>query len=234
MAKSYIKKNDNIVTVGCRFYLGYTKVKRWIMIEFDFYSELPRKYKKMLDKHAMKVTMPSGVTLFSQGDLCKSILFVTKGRVRVYRHHESGQTVTLYYLEPGEQCNVNFTAALTSAPAMGTAETETEVEGYDVPASYIAKMFLKDPIYQQYVLDLNVKRMEHMAGMIEDIRFTKLDERVLNWLKDLDMKTISMTHEEIANHHGTSREVISRLLKKFEKEGLLSLSRKEITMLDQD
>lgn len=204
------------------------------MIEFDFYNELPRKYKKMLDKHAMKVTMPAGKTLFSQGDICESILFVTKGRVRVYRHHESGQTVTLYYLEPGEQCNVNFTAALTSAPAMGTAETETEVQGYDVPASYIAKMFLKDPVYQEYVLSLNVTRMEHMAGMIEDIRFTKLDERVLNWLKGLKIDIISMTHEEIANHHGTSREVISRLLKKFEREGILTLSRKEITLLNRD
>ena len=200
------------------------------MQELDFYDQLPRKYKKMLNKHAMKVSMPSGTTLFSQGDICESILFLTKGRVRVYRHHESGQTVTLYYLEAGEQCNVNFTAALTSAPAMGTAETETDIEGYDVPASYIAKMFLKDPIYQQYVLDLNVKRMEHMAGMIEEIRFTNLDERVFNWMKSLESKTIMMTHEEIANHHGTSREVISRMLKKFEKEGLLTLSRKEITL----
>jgi len=202
------------------------------MQEFDFYKALPKKYKKMLDKHAMKVTMPAGKTLFEQGDICTSILFVTKGRVRVYRHHESGQSVTLYYLEPGEQCNVNFTAALTSAPAMGTAEAETEIQGYDVPATYIAKMFLKDPIYQQYVLDLNVKRMEHMAGMIEEIRFTHLDERVLNWMKGLELKVISMTHEEIANHHGSSREVISRMLKKFEKEGLVSLSRKEITLLE--
>lgn len=201
------------------------------MKAFDFYDDLSSIYKKMLDEHAKKVTIAAGETLFFQGDICESILFVTKGRIRVYRHHEGGQTLTLYYLEPGEQCNVNFTAALTSSPAMGTAQTETEVEGFDLPASYIAEMFLKDPIYQQYVLDLNVKRMEHMASMIEEIRFTHLDERVLSWMRGLGVDTISMTHEEIANHHGSSREVISRMLKKFENQGLITLSRKEIKLL---
>lgn len=201
--------------------------------DFDFYEALPRKYKKMLSKFAMKIKMPAGEELYVQGDHCESILFLTKGRVRVYRHHESGQTVTLYYLEAGEQCNLNFTSALASAPAVGTAVTETEIEGFNVPVSYIAKMFLKEPLYQQYVLDINVKRMEHLALMIEEIRFTKLDERVLNWMKELDTEYISMTHEEIANHHGTSREVISRMLKKFEKEGIVSLARKEIHLLSR-
>ena len=198
---------------------------------FDFYDELPKKYKKMLEKYAMKITMPADTLLYEQGDICHGILFLTKGRVRVYRHHESGQTVTLYYLEAGEQCNLNFTSALSSAPALGTAISETEIEGFDVPVQYIAKMFLKDSIYQQYVLDINVKRMEHMAEMIEDIRFTKLDERILTWMRALNTKVISMTHEEIANHHGTSREVVSRLLKKFEKQGLIILSRKSIEII---
>lgn len=195
------------------------------------FNDLPKKYQKMLLKHATKVKVPVDTILYSQGDICRSILFLTTGRVRVYRHHESGQTITLYYFEAGEQCNLNFTSALNSAPALGTAISETEIEGFDIPTQYIAKLFLKDPIYQQYVLDLNVKRMEHMASMIEDIRFTKLDTRILNWLKEQDTKTITMTHEEISTHHGTSREVVSRMLKKFEKEGFVALSRKEITLL---
>ena len=201
------------------------------MKEFDFFEGLPKRYQKLLEKYAVKMTIPAGMTLFQQGDICKSILFVTKGRVKVYRHHESGQMVTLYYLEPGEQCNVNFTSAFNSAPAVGSAETETEVEGYDVPVEFIAKMFTKDSHYQQYVFDLYIKRMEGMAGMIEDIRFTKLDERLLNWLRAQEEKVITLTHEQIAMHHGTSREVVSRLLKRFEKEGLVTLSRKAIEVL---
>ena len=202
------------------------------MQQFEFFDHIPRRYQKMLLKYAKPMTIPAGMTLFTQGDICETILFVVSGRVRVYRHHESGQSLTLYYLETGEQCNVNFTSANNSAPAVGTAETETEVVGFDVPVEYIVKLFKKDSVYQQFVFDLYTKRMEHMAEMIEDIRFTKLDDRVLAWLRDQESKTIEMTHETIAMHHGTSREVISRLLKRFEKEGLVKLSRGSIEVLD--
>ena len=177
------------------------------------------------------MAIPKETVLFYQGDICRSILFIVEGRVRVYRHHENGQSVTLYYLEPGEQCNVNFTSALNSAPAVGTAECETEVIGYDIPVEYVAKLFLKEPVYQQYVFDIYVKRMEHMAHMIEDIRFSTLDDRLLAWLQKQKENPIKMTHEMIASHLGTSREVVSRLLKRFEKEGRIRLSRGMIERL---
>ena len=64
------------------------------------------------------------------------------------------------------------------------------------------------------------------------LRFTSLDERLLQWLRQKSVKVLKITHEEIAYYHGSSREVVSRMLKKFEKQGLLKLSRKEITLLD--
>jgi CRP/FNR family transcriptional regulator len=70
-----------------------------------------------------------------------------------------------------------------------------------------------------------------MAGLIEDVRFKKLDHRLLDWLHDQDNSTITITHEKLASHLGTSREVISRLLKEFEHNGIVKLHRDRINIL---
>ena len=82
--------------------------------------------------------------------------------------------------------------------------------------------------YQQYVFDMFSLRLENLATLIEDLRFEKLDIRLLNWIESLEEDTTYITHEELASHLGTSREVISRLLKKFEQDGLIELGRGKI------
>ncbi len=202
------------------------------MQEFSFFSKLSPDSQKKLHENSSYIKVPSGTQLYAQGDICADILFLTKGRVRVTRQHQNGQSVLLYYFEQGEQCNVNFTSSYNSAPAVvGTAIAETDLEGYDIPVELIAELFVEDKAFQRYVFDQYVNRMEKMASLIEEVRFTSLDKRLLHWLETYPDKHISMTHEEIGDILGTSREVISRLLKGFEKEGVLKLSRKNIEIL---
>ena len=201
------------------------------MHEFSFFSKLSPASQKKLKESSTYIKVPVGTQLYAQGDICVDILFLTEGRVRVTRQHENGQSVLLYYFEQGEQCNVNFTSAYNSAPAVGTAIAETDLEGYDIPVELIAELFVEDKEFQRYVFDQYVNRMEKMASLIEEVRFTSLDKRLMHWLETYPEKQISMTHEEIGDILGTSREVISRLLKGFEKEGVIKLSRKNIEIL---
>jgi CRP/FNR family transcriptional regulator len=201
------------------------------MESFEFFTKLEEKSQKALLEVAVFMKVPSGMQLYTQGDICSDILFLTKGRVRVVRQHENGQSVLLYYFGQGEQCNVNFTASYNSAPAVGTAIAETDLEGFDVPAELIARLFVEDKEFQRYVFDQYVKRIDDMATMIEDIRFLSLDTRLLHWLQSQDNKIIQMTHEEIGDILGTSREVVSKILKGFEKNSIVKLSRKSIEIL---
>ncbi|DAB29227.1 MAG TPA: Crp/Fnr family transcriptional regulator [Sulfurimonas sp. UBA12504] len=201
------------------------------MESFEFFTKLEEKSQKALLDVAVFMKVPSGMQLYTQGDICSDILFLTKGRVRVVRQHENGQSVLLYYFGQGEQCNVNFTASYNSAPAVGTAIAETDLEGFDVPAELIARLFIEDKEFQRYVFDQYVKRIDDMATMIEDIRFLSLDTRLLHWLQSQDNKIIQMTHEEIGDILGTSREVVSKILKGFEKNSIVKLSRKSIEIL---
>jgi len=198
------------------------------MREFDFFNKLEKKSKEKLLAVSTFIKVPSGIKLYSQGDICADILFLTKGRVRVVRQHENGQSVLLYYFEQGEQCNVNFTSSYNSAPAVGTAIAETDLEGYDVPAGLVAELFVEDKEFQRYVFDQYVKRLDSMASLIEEIRFSSLDARLLHWLLSQESKSINMSHEEIGDILGTSREVVSRLLKGLEKNGTIKLSRRLI------
>jgi CRP/FNR family transcriptional regulator len=180
-------------------------------------------------KNALYTTIPKGMELFSQGYICKNILFLTKGYVKVFRRHISGQEITLYFLEEFEQCNVNLNSVLTNTPAIGTAITQSEVEGFMIPPNIVRDMYIQEEAYQNYVFNLYAKRLETLASLIEEIRFETLDDRVIKWLKENAInKIVKITHEELASHLGTSREVISRLLKSIEKHGDLELKRGEI------
>jgi len=198
------------------------------MKSFKFFDKLDKKSQNKLLAASTFVKIPSGMQLYAQGDICSDILFLTKGRVRVVRQHENGQSVLLYYFQQGEQCNVNFTSSYNSAPAVGTAIAETDLEGWDIPTELITRLFIEDKEFQRYVFDQYVNRLDAMASMIEEIRFSSLDTRILHWLQSQEEKTIHISHEELGDIIGTSREVISRILKSFEKNGIVKLSRKVI------
>jgi CRP/FNR family transcriptional regulator len=201
------------------------------MESFSFFNKLDKNSKELLQKNSMYIKVPIGTQLYAQGDICTDILFLTKGRVRVTRQHENGQSVLLYYFSQGEQCNVNFTSSYNSAPAVGTAIAETDLEGYDVSAELIAKLFVEDKEFQRYVFDQYVNRLESMASLIEEIRFLSLDTRLLHWLQSQTSNEIYLSHEQIGEIIGTSREVVSRILKSFEKNKIVKLSRKKIELL---
>jgi CRP/FNR family transcriptional regulator len=201
------------------------------MEAFSFFNKLDKNSKELLQKNSMYIKVPIGTQLYAQGDICSDILFLTKGRVRVTRQHENGQSVLLYYFSQGEQCNVNFTSSYNSAPAVGTAIAETDLEGYDVSAELIAKLFVEDKEFQRYVFDQYVNRLESMASLIEEIRFLSLDTRLLHWLQSQTSNEIYLSHEQIGEIIGTSREVVSRILKSFEKNKIVKLSRKKIELL---
>ena len=201
------------------------------MRSFDFFDSLLETSKQQLLDSSQFQTVPQGTLLYSQGDICAGIFFLTKGKVRVVRQNENGQSVLLYYFSQGEQCNVNFTSSYNSAPAVGTAIAETPLEGFSVPVELISKLFIEDKEFQRYVFDQYVNRLESMATLIEEIRFLSLDTRLLHWLQSQDEKVIHISHEELGEIIGSSREVVSRILKSFEKNNIVKLFRKKIELL---
>lgn len=95
----------------------------------------------------------------------------------------------------------------------------------------IKELFFKEESFRAYVLELFASRLDSMANLIEDLRFKNIDERLLQWLESQEESIITITHDNLASHLGTSREIISRILKGFEEQGILKLSRGKIELL---
>ena len=199
--------------------------------DFPFESSLEKEALAFLEEHAKAVAIPKNNILFYQGDVCESVLLLTKGEVRLYIQDDGVESIDLYTLKVGEQCIVNTASTISNTDAIASAESISDIEGYLLDAESIKKLSALSPVYQSYIFSLYTIRMADLAKLINDIKFKKLDIRLLEWLQKHDEKNIKITHEEVANSLGSSRVVISRTLKELERKEKVKLHRGSIEVL---
>jgi len=192
---------------------------------FTFYSHLSPDLQNFVLTHARPITVPKNTILFYQGDVCKDILLLTDGNVRLYIQGEGVEEITLYTLKPLEQCVVNTASLVAQNVAIGTAITETDISGYLLDHESIRSLMAQSPDYLSFMFSLFTVRLSSLATLVEDIKFKRLDVRLLEWVTKQSQNRIDMTHEQIAIQLGTSRVVISRLLKDLERKGKVHLER---------
>ena len=193
--------------------------------KYHFFKDFSTQEKEKFFSQAKKVTFPKGQILFWQGDLCGGILYIESGTLKVYLQNEDGDEITLYNVEAGEQCVINTSSTITSTPALGSAVTLSDVEGYMLDAKSVKELMKYSTAYQEYMFSLFALKLTSLATLVEDIKFKPLKERILSFLKAKNSSEITITHEKIAQNLGTSRVVVSRILKDLEKDDSIELHR---------
>lgn len=183
-----------------------------------------------------KIKVPAGVTIAQSGEHCQNLVIVLSGRVKVYQPAVSGRSLTLYYIRDNESCILTASCILNTMPFPAYAETITEVQGLSVPSDKVQEWLETEPLWQQYVFNLLSKRMAGLIELVNALAFQDLDKRLADWLlgQSLISDEIKVTHQFIADELASSREVMSRLLKEFENEGLIQLGRGSIRILNPD
>ena len=180
---------------------------------------------------AQRHILRAGRRVFSDHELNHSFLIVLNGRIQIYKS-ERGRELTLYRLKAGDVCLFNVVSQLFGNPFHRvTAITETQVELASVPPEYFERAFLNSSEFRRYIVASLVRRLSDMMQLLEGIVFQRLDVRLaqLLILRACDSEDcVCITHSDIAKELGSSREVISRLLKEFEHKGWISLARGEI------
>jgi CRP/FNR family transcriptional regulator len=170
--------------------------------------------------------------LFYQDDVCKDILLLEEGEVSLYIYgDENDEMITLYTICDGEQCIINTASAISGTPVIANAMTSTPVKGYLMPASIAKKLMSLNEEYQNFIFSLFSLKFHSLTTLIEDIKFKKLDARILALLTAKNETMIIITHEQIANHLNTSRVVVSRVLKDLENKQKIRLHRGKIEVL---
>ena len=176
-------------------------------------------------------TFPKGMLIYSEGDSCPAIAFIISGELRVYKTGSTGREITLYEITRGDTCILNASCILSDMPYPANA---VSVEGGEMllfPAADFRRLIGKYEEVRSFVFSLLTRRLTSVMTLVEEVAFGRMDERLCEYLKEKSVGgSLGTTHQDIANDLGTSREVVSRLLKDFEKKGLIALSRSSIQL----
>lgn len=203
------------------------------LLDYHCFNSLKQEEKEKVIKSAKKVILPSEQILYYTGDICKDVLFLKSGFVKVFiQPKEIGcEEMTLYELQSGSQCVVNLFSAVTSAPTLATAQTVTPIEGWLIPKDTIVYLINNSESFRDFKIELCGKRMSALINLLADVKFSNIEQQLLNWLYIQGLNTIRITHEKIAAIIGVTRETISRNLKKLEQKGHIQLGRGIISVL---
>ena len=179
-----------------------------------------------------------GEFLMRTGQYIRSTMLVLEGLVKIYREDDEGNEFFMYYIEGGKACALSMICALKQDTSEITSKAVMPTMVISIPLSFMDQWMTQYKSWYQFVLGTYRERFEELLQTIDHIAFRNLDERLVFYLKrheeKLKSKIIPLTHLEIAQELNSSREVITRLLKKLSDKGMVKMHRQHIEIIDLD
>jgi CRP/FNR family transcriptional regulator len=170
----------------------------------------------------------AGTTLLKLGQNIKSAMLVVEGTIKLYQEDETGGEYFMYHLNPGEACAVTLVCNYHHEQSQVLAKAVTDIQYLGIPIEFMEKWLNEFKSWHYFVIKTYRSRYEELLKTIHEIAFKNMDERlefyILKYVKQFG-KIVNLTHQDIANDLNTSREVISRLLKKMEHNGWIVMNR---------
>lgn len=199
--------------------------------EFKTSPELVEK----LQRYSIRKEYKAGEIILNENAHIRAIPIVIKGVMKVVRTEEDGREILLYYIKAGESCIMSFLGGMHNETSKVKAEVEEDAEILFLPVEKVSLFIKEYPQWLDYIFRLYHKRFEELLEIVNAIAFKKVDERMLALLNKKTAltgnKTLSITHEQLANELGTARVVVSRLLKQLEENGVVQLGRNKISLM---
>ena len=179
------------------------------------------------------VTVAAHQQLFSPGSQCHNYILVLTGMVKVQLLSDKGREVLLYHVRSQDSCVLTTSCLLSgdAYPAEGIAETE--VMAFSIPSCAFNCSVEQSAFFREFVFKNFAMRLSKIICRIESVTFDTIDQRISKALLESGNNTLAKTHQELAYELGTAREVISRHLKTFESDGLISLKRGVIEIINR-
>ena len=174
--------------------------------------------------------------LMKTGQSIRSAVLVTKGIIKVFREDDEGNEIFMYNLHPGEACAISMTCAARQIASQIMAKALIDTEVIAIPAELMDEWGSKYKSWYQFVLETYRSRFEELLDTLDQIAFRNLDERLLWYLKQhqksLKTNVLKASFTEIAHELNSSREVISRLIKKLAEKGHIKIHKNQIEIID--
>jgi len=190
---------------------------------------------KEINTFGMIKSFTAGTVVVNLHAYIKSIPIVLSGSIKVVQTDEEGREMLLYYIKPGESCIMSILASRHNDQSKIKAIIEEDAELLLIPADKASEWIKQYPEWTDFIFTLYQKRFKSLLEIVHTVSFQKADVRLINLLKQKSLlfhtKDILVTHQQLADELGFTRESVSRALKQMEREKLLTLSRNKISLM---
>jgi CRP/FNR family transcriptional regulator len=206
--------------------------KTRVLERFPFFGGIPDEVLSdvLAQGHVQK--FEKDMHLYWEGDACHGIAFILDGEIRVYKAGETGREITLYEIGPGETCILNASCILSGRKYPANAAAILDGAMFMLPAPLFKKLIASREEAREFVYAVFSQRLTAVMTLLEEVVFRKVDERLMDYLVEkAENDVVRATHQTIANDLGTAREVVSRILKDFERRGNVRLERNTVHLL---
>ncbi len=203
---------------------------------FPIWDKLTPSEQKLLSETAVLRQVPRE-TVIHRGSLdCTGLLVIRKGQLRAYMLSDEGREITLYRLFDHDICLFSASCMLNSIQFELTIETEKDTEFWVVPPTVFHDLMNSSVAVANYTNQLLSSRFSDVMWLVEQIMWKSFDKRLAAFLLEEsaleETNSLKITHEKIANHLGTAREVVTRMLRYFQNEGMVTLTRGTVELTD--
>jgi CRP/FNR family transcriptional regulator len=202
------------------------------MNQLEIINSFELDLRKEIEKSVIIKQFKAGEIIMRSGQNLRATLLVAKGRVKIFREGNEGGEFFMYYLNPGETCALSIMCAVRQETSKVMAQAVEDCEIWMIPFQKVSDWMRLYPSWYRYVVETYRERFEELLETLDQVAFRSLDERLEFYLhkqaKEMGSLNLNITHMEIASDMNSSREVVSRLLKKMEQRGILKLGRNVI------
>ena len=205
---------------------------------FPIWNKLTPTQQQILERNAVLRKVDKGTVIHNGTVECTGLLLVRSGQLRAYILSDEGREISLYRLFDRDICLFSASCMMNSIQFEITIEAEKDTELWVIPSEIYKSIMEESAPVANYTNELMASRFSDVMWLMEQIMWKSLDKRVAAFL--LEESTIEntselkITHEIIANHLGSHREVITRMLRYFQSEGMVKLSRGTVTITDEE
>lgn len=205
---------------------------------FPIWNKLTDEQKAKIKRSVFTKSIPKGRIIAGANNDCTGLFLIKSGQLRAYILSDEGREITIYRLFERDMCLFSASCMMRSIQFQITIETEKDSEIWVIPVDTYQKLMEESAAVANYTTEVMSTRFTDVMWLIEQVMWKSLDKRLAKFLLEEsaieETVTLNITHEVIANHLGTHREVITRMLKYFQNENIVTLSRGVVTINDSN
>ena len=204
---------------------------------FPVWEKLTPAQQKRLEDSRLSRTVRKGTVLHSGSADCTGLLLIRKGQLRAYILSDEGREITIYRLFERDICLFSASCIMRSIQFEVMVEAEKDTELWIIPPDLYKRIMEESAPIANFTNEIMATRFSEVMWLMEQIMWKSFDKRLAQFLLEESMlegtSTLMLTHETIASHLGTAREVVTRMLRYFQSEGLVKLSRGTVEIADR-